>query len=152
VSRIFTTRLAVIAAAVLFNVQCGSDAETPSSPSTTTTTTTTTVAEPTITEEFAGGVSPGGLNFYSFTVTENGIVRLTLNSVGGAGVPTTVWLGIGIGTPAAEGCTTTSTVNTPVSTTAQLTGTYVPGVYCAVVFDIGNLAARATFSMTIAYP
>jgi hypothetical protein len=147
------TRLAVIAAALLFTIQCGSDAETPTSPtSTTTTTTTTTVAEPTTTEEFAGRLSPGGVTFYSYTVTQNGTVRLTLNSVGGAGVPATVWLGIGIGTPVAEGCSTTSTVNTPAGTAVHLTGTYAPGVYCASIFDIGNLAAPATFSMTIAYP
>jgi hypothetical protein len=127
------------------------DKSTATSPSTTDTT-TTTVAEPTSTELFAGRVEVGGSTFYSFNVTTNGTVNVTLAAVGGASVPSTVWLGLGIGTPSGEDCTTSSTVNTAATGAVQLTGTYAPGVYCVRVWDIGNLAAVAAFNVTIAHP
>jgi hypothetical protein len=128
---------------------CGSDSETPSSPSTTT---PTTVASPTVSEDFIGTVGVGGSAFYSFTVEQNGTVNVTLTSVSGSGVPGTAWLGLGIGVPSGEECPATSTVNTPPGATAQLTGTYAPGIYCARVADIGNLFAPARFEVVIAHP
>jgi hypothetical protein len=128
------------------------DKSTATSPSTTDTTTTTTVAEPTSTELFSGRVEVGGSTFYSFNVTTNGTVNVTLAAVGGATVPSTVWLGLGIGTPSGEDCTTSSTVNTAATGAVQLTGIYAAGVYCVRVWDIGNLAAVAAFNVTIAHP
>lgn len=113
---------------------------------------TTTVAEASISEEFTGTVAVGGSRFYAFTVGANGTVNLTLTNVGGSGVPSTVWLQLGIGAPDAEDCVTTATVNGPSGTTAQLTGTYTPGIYCAKVTDIGNLYAPAAFAVMIAHP
>lgn len=141
---------ALVTAVVAVQLAC-SDAETPTSP-TTTTTTATTIASPTVTEEFTGTVRAGSFSFYSFTVVENGTVNVTLTSVDGTGVPSTVWLGLGLGTPSGEDCATTTTVNTAAGIAAQLTGTYAPGVYCARVYDIGNLFAPANFSISIAHP
>jgi len=142
------------AALLMAVVTAGCDGETPTTPTdtTTTTSTTTTVAEATISESFSDRVAVGGAAFYSFTVSANGTVTLTLTSVGGAGVPATVWLAIGLGTPSGEDCGIGSSVNTASGTTAQLTGTYAPGVYCARVWDVGNLAAPASFDLTIAHP
>lgn len=128
---------------------CGNDS--PTSPSSTTTT-ITAVASPTVTEDFTGMVPVGGSVFYSFTVAENGTVNVTYTAASGTGVPGTVWLGVGIGTPNAEDCATTSTVNTPPTSTAQVTGTYAPGIYCVKVSDIGNLFAPAAFRVSIAHP
>ena len=139
----------LIAAALVFSA-CH-DKSTATSP-TTTTTTTTTVATPTTTELFSGRVPVGGSTFYSFNVVENGTVNVNLADVGGVNVPSTVWLGLGIGTPSGEDCATTSTVNTAAGTTTQLTGTYAPGVYCVRVWDIGNLLTVAAFNVTIAHP
>ena len=130
----------------------GCNDKTTSPTSTTTSSTTTTVASPTATELFAGRVSVGGSAFYSFAVAENGTVNVTLADVGGANVPSTVWLGLGIGTPSGEDCATSATVNTAATGAAQLTGTYAPGVYCVRVWDIGNLVAVAAFNVTIAHP
>jgi len=127
--------------------------DSPTSPTTsTTTTTTTTVASPTVTEDFTGVLPVGGNRFYSFTVVENGTVNVTLNSIGGAGVPSTVFVALGVGTPSAEECTTTSTVTIQAGSTAQISSTYAPGIYCAKVVDIGNLFAPASFSISIAHP
>ena len=128
------------------------DSTTATSPSDTSATTTTTVASPTTTELFAGRIAVSGSTFYSFAVAENGTVNVTLADVGGSNVPSTVWLGLGLGTPSGEDCATASTVNTAAGSTVQLTATYAPGVYCVRVWDIGNLVAVATFNVTIAHP
>lgn len=125
-------------------------AETPTSA--TTTTTTTTVASPTTTEEFSGTVSVGGSSFYAFTVGENGTVNVTLASVGGTGVPATVWMGLGVGAPSGEDCSTTTLTNGPAGSSPQVSSVYAPGIYCVKVADIGNLAHPATFAVTIAHP
>ena len=128
------------------------DSTTATSPSDTNTSTSTTVASPTVTELFAGRVPVGGSAFYSFIVIENGTVNVSLADVGGATVPSTVWLGLGIGTPDGEDCSATATVNTAAGAAVHLTGTYAPGVYCVRVWDIGNLVAVAAFNVTIAHP
>ena len=132
------------------------DSSTATSPTDTSSSSTTTVASPTTTEVFAGRVLVGGSTFYSFTVVENGTVNVALADVGGANVPATVWLGLGIGTPSGEDCPASSTINTASTTTTgstvHLTGTYAPGVYCVRVWDIGNLVAMAAFNVTIAHP
>jgi hypothetical protein len=129
-------------------VGCSDNGTTATSP----TTTTPTVAEPTTTELFAGRVDAGGSTFYSFSVVANGTVNVTLAAVGGVSVPSTVWLGLGLGTPSGEDCSTTSAVNTAAGTSVQLTNTFAPGVYCVRVWDIGNLVATAAFNVTIAHP
>ena len=153
-------RVRTLGACVLFGLVtillagCDHNIATGTSPTSTTSTTstTTTVADPTVTELFSGRINPGGFTFYSFTVAANGTVNVTLAAVGGASVPSTVWLGLGIGTPTGEDCSTTATVNTAAGTAVQLTGTYAPGVYCVRVWDIGNLFATAAFNVTIAHP
>ena len=144
--------LAVLFACAVSLSACDGKSSTATSPTSTDTTTTTTVAAPTTTELFSGRVAVGGATFYSFNVTTNGTVNVTLADVGGANVPSTVWLGLGIGTPSGEDCSTSSTVNTASGSAVQLTGTYAPGVYCVRVWDIGNLVAVAAFNVTIAHP
>lgn len=131
----------------------GCSGDTPTSPTTTTTTTTTTtVASPIYSEEFNDTVGVSGAAFYSFTVTQYGTVNISLTNVSGAFVPSTVTLGLGMGTPEAEGCSTTSSVSTQAGAGPQITGAYNPGVYCVKVSDVGNLYAAAKFAVTIAYP
>ena len=124
----------------------------PTAPTSTDTTTTAAVAAPSIVEVFNGRITAGGAAFYSFTVNANGTVNVTLAVVAGTNVPSTIWLGLGFGTPSAEDCSTSTTVNTQTGSAAQLTGTYAPGTYCVRVFDIGNLAAPVAFSVAIAHP
>jgi hypothetical protein len=130
----------------------GCSGDTPTSPTTTDTTTTTTIASPTVTEEFIGSVPVSGSAFYSFTVTTYGTVNVTLTDVSGAFVPSTVTLGIALGVPSGETCAATSNISTAKGTSPQLSATYQPGVYCAMVSDVGNLFAAAKFAVTIAYP
>jgi len=138
--------------ALVTNVGCSGDTPTSPTDTTTTTTTTTTVATPAYTEEWIDTLAIGGERFYSFAVTQYGTVNVSLTSVSGQYVPSTVILGMGLGTPAAETCSATSTISTPAGSGPQLTGTYNPGVYCVIVRDLGNLFSAARFSITVAYP
>jgi len=131
----------------------GCSGDTPTSPtSTTTTTTTSTLASPVYSEDFNDVVSVNGSTFYSFTVTQYGTVNISPTSVSGQFVPSTVTLGLGLGTPEAEGCSITTNISTASGAGPQLTGAYNPGVYCVKVSDVGNLFSAARFAVTIAYP
>jgi hypothetical protein len=143
---------AAILGLMLFGSACSHNS-TSTAPSTTSTTTSTTAAAPTVSESFTGTLPVGGFRFYSFNIAVNGTVNVTLNSVSGAGVPSTVQLGLGIGTPSGLDCSTT--VNVTAGTTAakpQTTGTFGPGTFCVRVYDVGNLFAAANFNITIAHP
>lgn len=131
---------------------CGDD--TPTSPTTTTTPTpASTVAEATVLESFTGTLPVGGFRFYSFEVPTNGTVTVTLNRIGGnAGVPSTVWVGLGVGVPDGTDCPTTTSGNTQSGAGPHISTTLTPGTYCARVYDIGNLAAQTTFDVTIGHP
>ena len=131
---------------------CGDTPTSATSTTTTATTTTTTVATPAFTEEWIDTLAVGGERFYSFTVTQNGTVNVSLTSISGQYVPGTVTVGLGTGTPSAETCAATSSISTQAGTGPQLTGTFSPGVYCVVIRDVGNLFSPARFAITIAYP
>ena len=113
---------------------------------------TDAVAPPTTTETFSGTLLVGGYSFYSFVVAQNGTVNVTLASVSGTDVPSTVTIGIAIGTPSGTGCSGGTVTSTTAGTDPQVTGTYSPGRYCVNVSDVGNLAAPAAFIVTIAHP
>jgi len=97
-------------------------------------------------------VPVGGFKFFSFGIPSTGTVNITLTSIGGQFVPATVQVGIGIGTPEGQDCTTTQTVTAAAGSTAQISTTEQAGVYCARIFDVGNLFAPATFSVQIDHP
>ena len=118
----------------------------------TTAPTTDTIAAPTTAEAFSGAVPVGGSSFYSFVVSLNGTVNVTLVSVAGVNVPPGITLGLAIGTPSGAGCSGGTVTSTAAGTDPQVTGTYSPGRYCVNVSDVGNLAAPATFIVTIAHP
>jgi hypothetical protein len=120
-------------------------------PSLTSSSSTTAPAAPTVSEAFASTLPVGGFKFFTFNIAVSGTVNVTLNSVSGAGVPTTVQVGIGVGQPAGTDCATTQTA-TMSSASAALTGTFGPGLFCVRVFDVGNLFNPASFRVTIAHP
>jgi hypothetical protein len=113
--------------------------------------TITTPAATTTTETFTGTVQPGfGFDFHPFTVAQTGTVSVTLTA---AGPPSTIFMGLGIGTPSATACAVISGDSTiaPASATAQLSGTLSAGSYCVQVYDVGNQAAPVTYSVTVAH-
>ena|SRR5438477_1751018 len=130
----------------LTTAACGGTSTTsPTSPS-------TTVASPTTTETWPDTLPVGGSKFYSFVVSQNGTVNVTLVSVSVTDVPSTAALGVAIGTPSGTGCSGGTVTNASAGTDPQVTGTYSPGRYCVSVSDVGNLPAPAAFTVTIAHP
>lgn len=120
---------------------------------TSTTTTTTTAAAPTVTETFTGTVTVAGSKFYTFNIAVNGTVNVTLRSITGTGVPSTVQVGLGIGQPSGTDCATTISATAGSAFAApQATGVFGPGLFCVRIYDVGNLFAPAAFNIAIAHP
>jgi hypothetical protein len=124
---------------------CTSSASTP-------TPTTPTPASPTSTETFTGTLPVGGTAFYSFSVAVTGTVNVTLVDIEGAGVPQMVQMNLGIGSPSGTTCSAASPTTVQIGGTAAVTMTEQPGTYCAVISDVGNLFAPATFTIEIDHP
>lgn len=137
--------LALISTGALFLAGCGKDS------TSTTTSPTPTPAAATITESFTAPIGIGGAIFYSFNFVAYGNTNITLTGVAGGGLPDGQTLGMGVGRPGATGCTTISTVAATPSDTAQLTGTYGPGIYCVRVYDTGSLTGPITVAVTVAH-
>jgi len=118
-------------------------------------TTPTPVLNTVSTETFVSTLSPGGSTFYSFNVgASGGTVSLTLASVtaGSAGALVRTPVGLGIGTPAGEGCAMTSAVNATIALTAQLSTNANPGTTCVNIYDVGGLTSTVTFAVRIVHP
>ena len=123
---------------------CAGDSSTTSS-STSTTSPTTSVT----TENFSGTVAVGGSGTHPFTVAlSGGQVNAILTA---AGPPSTIYMGLGIGTYSSGTCTLLSggSVVTQAASTAQLAGTVNAGSYCVQVYDAGNQAAVVSYSVTV---
>ena len=142
---------AALLGVILLGSACSHNSTT--APSASTTTTATAAATPTVSESFNGTLPVGGFKFYSFNIAASGTVNVTINKVSGASVPSTVQVGVGIGTPSGIDCAATITAIAGSNSTApQATGTFGPGLFCVRVYDVGNLFAPATFAITIAHP
>ncbi len=116
---------------------------------------TTTAAEPTITETFRSVLPVGGSRFYSFAFAGTGPVDATLTEIGGDGVPPTVIVYLGIGTPEGTTCTASTSpvqVSGEAQITTQVSQSLDPGTYCVLITDTGNLFAPATFAVSIVHP
>ena len=115
------------------------------------TTPTRTPAAPTTSDRYVATIGVGGSTFYSFSVAQYGTVNVTLTAVSGFDDPT-VAIGLGLGVPAAFGCTPSTTATASAGATPQITNVYEIGVYCLRVYDVGNLNGPLTFDVTIAHP
>jgi hypothetical protein len=110
----------------------------------------------TVTEVYASTLPVGGSKFYSFSLAASGTVTATLVSIDGAGVPESVIVNLGIGTPRGTTCVSTTSNSVQVTGDAglstQVTSTQQPGVFCVIVSDVGNLFAPASFTVNIDHP
>jgi hypothetical protein len=133
----------LIVALALGAAACGSNSSGTSSPTTPTT--------PKTTDTLTGTVQVKGSDFKPFTVTSAGEVDLTLTA---AGPPSTIVMGVGIGTPGAAGCTLIPNASalTAAGTAPQVTGIMSPGTYCVVVYDVGNQTDAVSWTATVLHP
>ena len=107
--------------------------------------TTPTPAVPTVTDTFSDTLLVLGSNTHQFNVATVGGVRVTLSSVDPGAV-----VGLGVGTPSLGSCSVIDHVNAVAGQAVQLTGTAtVPGPYCVLIYDIGNLAEPAVYTINV---
>ena len=107
--------------------------------------TTPTPALPTITDSYTDTLLVGGSNRHDFTVAAIGGVTITVPSVAPSAS-----VGIGIGTPSLGTCSLLDRAQTVAGNTAVLSGTAtVPGTYCVLIFDLGNLVEPAVYTINV---
>lgn len=100
------------------------------------------------TDTLANTLTVGGLVSRTFHVSSTGQVDVTLQGLTGDHE-----VGLGIGVVSTEGvCHMARTVTARPGTTPQLSTRIDAGVYCAAVFDIGNLTGQHAFAMSIQHP
>src|SRR5438874_2132685 len=85
---ILRTDVIILSVLAVFASGCGGNSTT--APSGTSSTTTTTVAPPSISETWQSVLPVRGFKIYSFGIPSTGTVNITLTSVGGQFVPSTV--------------------------------------------------------------
>ena len=139
--------MAVAALALLASACGGSD----STAATATAPTVTTGAQSAL---FEGKLAVGGSAFYSFTVSTTGNANVMLASVTSTTSPgseSNVVLGLALGTPLATDCTITSSLPASAALQSPLVNNLTPGIYCARVYDIGNLKAPVNFAIRIVH-
>ena len=129
-------------------LMAGCSDESPSSPSTT----PPPVAAPSVTEIWENTLAVGGLRFYSFSVGQNGTVNVTLAGLTENNADSSAQLGLGVGFPAATGCTANTAATYSAGPDPQISTVYAPGIYCVKVADPGNLGSTAQFRIVIAHP
>ena len=115
---------------------------------------TSSITTPSVTrttESFSGTVPVAGSTFHSFRVTQTGTTDVTLTA---AGPPSTIAMGIALGTVDDSGCTrlTGASVDTPAGATPQLAGLTTAGTLCVQIRDVGNQTAPVTYSVSVTHP
>jgi hypothetical protein len=101
-----------------------------------------------VTETFSSMLTAGGASAHTFSVTERGVISVTLTSVDPA-IQVGIGVGIAGGTPS---CALTKSALLAPGATLQIVETADPGNYCAEIFDPGTVVGHVTFSMTIEHP
>ena len=112
---------------------------------------TTPSAPTTKTDTFTGTVQVKSSVNHTFTVENSGQVSVTLTA---ASPPSTIVMGISVGTPANGACGPIqgASTTTAAGATAQLTGVVSPGMLCVAISDVGNQTAAVTYTVTVTHP
>ena len=103
-------------------------------------------------DTFTGSVPVGGSDVHSFVVNlANGQVTADLTA---AGPPTTILMGLGIGSLSNGTCSLFPNLSVVVSPgpSPQTGGNNVPsGTYCVAIFDVGNQLVDVSYSVTVTH-
>jgi len=109
------------------------------------TTTATSPTAPTTTDTFTGTLGAGGVDLHNFTVSQAGTITVTLASVAPQG---TITVGLGLGQPSGTACSLISTDETARMGSVEQ-GTVGVGSYCVEIYDLGNVQASDTYTITV---
>ncbi len=109
----------------------------------------TAPSSPLVTENFAGTVQVGSSDAQPFTVTSSGF-QITVDLTA-AGPPSTISMGIGVGTFVGGTCqlSTGGFTTAPPGPTPQLSGTIQSGQFCFMVYDVGNQSGPITYTAVV---
>ena len=129
--------IVVAAGAAIMLASCGSDNNTPTTPS-----------KPSgpMTENWSSVVAPGGASTRSFSVNSAGTIVVTLTA------GPTVGLGVGLPRTSGGGCRLGVAVNASPGTTPQINAQADAGQYCVQVYDLGTLTDPVGFALKIEHP
>ncbi|HJZ72830.1 MAG TPA: hypothetical protein VKE51_13890 [Vicinamibacterales bacterium] len=106
---------------------------------------TPTPAPATIPETFTGTLLPLGTSTNTFLVQRAGGIQVSLTSISPAAS-----VGIGVGTPSGASCLTLDHMTVVAGPNAQMIGTAtVPGNFCVLVFDVGNLVESVNYTVVV---
>jgi hypothetical protein len=106
---------------------------------------------PVTTQVFSGTVSVGGTDSHPFSVAlSNGQLNVFLNA---AGPPSTVVMGVGIGTQTDATCTPIpgASATAQAGSAPLLSGALDAGTYCIAVFDVGNQTGDVSYTATVTH-
>ena len=105
-----------------------------------------TPVAPTITEKFDDTLLVLGTNSHTFNVQQVGGLKVSI-----ANVTPSAAVVLGVGTQSnVSGCILISSLTAVASATPQISGTAtVPGTFCVLVSDVGNLVEPVTYTVTI---
>jgi hypothetical protein len=112
------------------------------------TTTPTSVSPPEVTDTFSGTLAAGGSAFDTFTIAATGPITVTVVSLS---PQTTITMGVGIGTPSAGSCVVAQSQEN-VKVGVPLQGTFDPGSYCVLLYDLGNISGSDAYTITVQHP
>ncbi len=106
---------------------------------------TPTPVLPTITETFDDTLLVLGSNSHTFNVQQIGGLKVSIaNVTPSAAVNLAVW------TSSVSGCIVIHNQTVVPGSTAQISGTAtVPGTFCVLVSDVGNLVETVTYTVTV---
>lgn len=102
-------------------------------------------------DNFIGTLAVNATASHRFTMTQRGLVSVTLSRVG---PPATVTVGLGFGTWTDPVCTVAvvDTLNTTARATPQFVGTAPAGNYCVAISDVGAMVAPVDYFIFVAHP
>jgi hypothetical protein len=104
-----------------------------------------TPVAPSVTDTFSDTLLVLGANTHQFTVAAVGGVKVSLTSL----EPDAPVL-LGVGTPSLGSCSVIDHVQAVAGPAAQLSGTAtVPGSYCVIIQDPGNLVEPAVYTINV---
>lgn len=113
----------------------------------------TAATTPTVTrttDTFTGTVQIAGSDFHSFPVATTGQIDVTLTA---AGPPSTIVMGVSVGTPTDVKCTALAGASVNVSAGAPgPSGLVSAGTLCVDVHDVGNQSAPVSYTVTVTHP
>jgi hypothetical protein len=115
----------------------------------TTTTPTPTDPAPTVTETFAGTLTPNGAAVFTFSVAATGSVTATLRNV----LPNNaVQVGVGLGSWNGVLCQILLSNDRAQQDTTVTGQVNAVGTLCARIYDVGQLTTPTTFEIVVIHP